>query len=341
MLARLAVSIGDGLALRSDFAFRLSLAAYNTWRRPTHEFRIPDAIRSILDKRREEARRIAPPEFQPPPVTGPKKREPNSLRCGLIAVKAGMTHDWDAHGVQVPLTVLFVDDCQIVGVKSIEKHGYWAMQVGAGSLKAKSASLSHAGIFLAKGLHIKRELTEFKVTPDALLPIGHQLSAGHFIAGQQVDVMGITKDKGFAGVMKRHGFSGLPASHGVSLTHRSPGSIGNRKSPGKVWKGKKLPGHMGMDHNTVHNVLVYKVDPARNLLYVKGQVPGYVGQFLHLRDAINIQMDKRMAWPLPFPTFLEDPSTCSPTVYTFPRDPYRAYKEEGADYQGVKWSKGE
>ena len=161
------------------------------------------------------------------------------------------------------------------------------------------------------------------------------------MAGQLIDAKGITKDKGFAGVMKRHGFSGLPASHGVSLTHRSPGSIGNRKSPGKVWKGKKLPGHMGMENRTVHNVLVFKVDPARNLVYVKGQVPGTMGQFIHLRDARNVQRDERMTWPLPFPTFLNDPLKSTPTVYTFPRDPYRAYKEEGADYFGVKWSKGE
>jgi large subunit ribosomal protein L3 len=334
------VAVGDGLAMRADFAPSRLFLAYNTWHRPSHQFRIPDGIRSILEQRRQEEKRIAPLEFQPPPPV-PMKRKQSSLRSGLIAVKAGMTHDWDSHGVQVPLTVLFVDDCQVTGIKSQEKHGYWAMQLGAGSLKAKSASLSHAGLFLARGLPIKREVAEFKVSPDALLPVGHQLSAGHFVAGQLVDVKGITKDKGFAGVMKRHGFSGLPASHGVSLTHRSPGSIGNRKSPGKVWKGKKLPGHMGAEHRTVHNVLVFKVDPARNLVYVKGQVPGTIGQFVHLRDAINVQRDEQMAWPLPFPTFLEDPMSSSPSVYTFPRDPYRAYKEEGADYQGVKWSKGE
>lgn len=317
------------------------VASYNTWRRPMPKFSLPSSIKEIINKKRDEDVKRAMQEFQPPAVTELKQRSKDSCRVGLIAVKAGMTHDWDSHGVRVGLTVLFVDDCQVVGVKSPEKHGYWAMQVGAGSLKAKSASMSEAGQFLSKGLPIKRQVTEFKVSEDALLPIGQQISAGHFVAGQLVDIQGVTKDKGFQGVMKRHGFKGLPASHGVSLKHRAPGSIGNRKDPGKVWKGKELPGHMGREHRTVHSMLVYKVDPSRHLIYVRGQVPGEVGQFVHMRDAMNLPLDARMSWPIPFPTFLQDPSSCQTSIYAFPRDPYREYKEDGADYFGVKWSKGE
>jgi len=214
-----------------------------------------------------------------------------------------MTQDWDEHGARVPLTVLWIDDCQVVGIKWKELHNYYAMQVGAGHRLQQNVDPCQAGFYLQQNLNFKDVMTEFKVSKDALLPVGTQITAAHFVSGQHMDVTGWSKWKGFQGVMKKHHFKGLPASHGVSLAHRSPGAIGNRTDPGKIWKGKKMPGNMGDERRTVHNMLVYRVDAARNLIYVRGQVPGLAGRPVYLRDAFNTLHPMRLAWGLPHPTF--------------------------------------
>jgi len=165
--------------------------------------------------------------------------------------------------------------------------GVFSLQVGAGSKKPKQLSAALRGHFEAQGVPLKREVAEFRVSEDALLPVGTVLGASHFVAGQHVDVRGFTIGKGFQGPMKRWGFSGLPATHGTTKKHRAHGSIGNSQDPGRVWKGKKMAGRMGNRKRTVQSVFVYKVDPARNLLYVKGQVPGKAGLFLEVRDALR------------------------------------------------------
>ena len=209
-------------------------------------------------------------------------------RTGLLAIKCGMTREWNEHGVAVPLTVLWIDDCQVVQQKLDDApRGVFGLQLGAGSKKPKQLSNALKGHFEKAGVPIKREVAEFRVSEDALLPVGTILNASHFVAGQFVDIQGYTIGKGFQGPMKRWGFRGLPASHGTTKKHRAHGSIGNSQDPGRVWKGKKMAGRMGGRKRTVQSVFVYKVDPSRNLLYVKGQVPGKAGLFLKVKDALR------------------------------------------------------
>ena len=191
---------------------------------------------------------------------------------------------------------------QVVQVKTAAKEGYTALQVGAGARDAKAVTFPLAGHFRWAGVPIKRALAEFRVTPDALLPAGTRLHAAHFAAGQHVDVSGTSIGKGFAGGMKRHGFAGQGASHGNSVSHRALGSTGCRQDPGRVWKGKKMPGQMGNARRTVQSLLVYKVDAARGLLFLKGHVPGHAGGFVEVRDALRTPPRELGA---PFPTFVE------------------------------------
>ena len=210
-------------------------------------------------------------------------------------MKVGMLAVWDKWGIRYPVTVLQLDHCQVVQAKTEAENGYTALQLGVGEAKVKRVSKPLLGHFKQQlttsdssaPVHVSRKLMEFKVTPDCLLPVGTRIYATHFVPGQLVDVTGVSKGKGFQGVMKRHNFKGGRASHGNSLNHRTPGSTGQRQDPGKVFKGKKMPGNMGNDRVTVQNLHVLKIDITRDLLYVKGAVPGVRGSFLRLQDAVK------------------------------------------------------
>ncbi|WP_287988950.1 50S ribosomal protein L3 [Acidiphilium sp.] len=209
------------------------------------------------------------------------------MRTGLLARKLGMTRLFKDDGTHVPVTVLHLDEVQVVSVRNLERDGYTAVQLGFGRAKVKNVSKPNRGHFAAAKVEPKQKLVEFRVAPDAVLDPGATLSAAHFAIGQKVDVSGTSKGKGFAGAMKRWNFRGLEASHGVSISHRSHGSTGNRQDPGKTFKNKKMAGHLGDERVTTLNVEVAHVDAERGLIMVKGAVPGSKGSFVLVRDAIK------------------------------------------------------
>ncbi|WP_372398318.1 50S ribosomal protein L3 [Azospirillum sp. HJ39] len=219
------------------------------------------------------------------------------MRSGLIAQKVGMTRVFTDDGQHVPVTVLKVDSCQVVAVRTEDKDGYTAVQLGAGAIKVKNVNKPERGHFAKARVEPKRKLVEFRVDADALIEVGAELSAAHFVAGQFVDVTGTSIGKGFAGAMKRWNFGGLRATHGVSVSHRSHGSTGNRQDPGKVFKNKKMAGHLGDEKVTVLNLQVVSVDEERGLILLKGAVPGAEGGWLRIRDAVK----KKAPEGLPFP----------------------------------------
>ena len=222
------------------------------------------------------------------------------MRTGLIAQKLGMTRVFTDAGLHVPVTVLKVDNCQVVARRTEEKDGYNAVQLGVGNAKVKNVSQPMRGHYAKAKVEPKRKLAEFRVDADALLDVGAELSANHFVSGQYVDVVGTSIGKGFAGSMKRHNFRGLEASHGVSISHRAHGSTGNSQDPGKVFKGKKMAGHMGDQRVTNQNLQVVSADAERGLILIRGAVAGSAGGYVLVSDAI-----KRPAPDdLPFPAGL-------------------------------------
>ena len=217
------------------------------------------------------------------------------MRTGVIAKKVGMTRLFQADGRHVPVTVLQLDEVQVVGRREMDRDGYTAVALGAGKAKAKNVAKPQRGAFGKAEVEPKARVVEFRVAEDALLDVGATLSADHFVAGQMVDVRGVTQGKGFAGAMKRWGFKGLRATHGVSVSHRSHGSTGNRQDPGRVFKNKKMAGHMGARNRTQQNLEIVRTDAARGLLFVKGSVPGHKGSWVTVADAIKIAAPRRSA----------------------------------------------
>jgi large subunit ribosomal protein L3 len=219
------------------------------------------------------------------------------MRTGVLAEKLGMTRVFDDDGIHVPVSVLRVEDCEVVAARRPDKDGYTAVQLGIGRAKAKNVTKPMRGHFAKAKVTPKARLAEFRVSEDALLDPGTSLSVGHFVVGQYVDVCGTSIGKGFAGAMKRWGFKGLRASHGVSISHRSHGSTGNRQDPGKVFKGKKMAGHMGARRVTVQNLEVIGIDHERGLLLVKGAVPGARGGYVRVTDAIKRALPQEAPYP--------------------------------------------
>ena len=209
------------------------------------------------------------------------------LRSGVIAKKVGMTRLFMEDGKQIPVTVLQLDSLQVVAQRTADQHGYSAVQLGAGSAKAKRTSKAMRGHFAAANVAPKRKVAEFRVDPENLIAVGEEITADHYFEGQFVDVSGTSIGKGFAGAMKRHNFGGLRASHGVSISHRSHGSTGQCQDPGKVFKGKKMAGHMGAARVTTQNLQVVKTDADRGLIMVKGAVPGSKGGWVTIKDAVK------------------------------------------------------
>lgn len=235
------------------------------------------------------------------------------MRTGLIAKKLGMTRLFKDDGTHVPVTVLHLDELQVVDARTQERDGYTAVQLGAGRAKVKNVTQPNKGHFARVKVEPKKKLIEFRVSPDALLEPGRTLSAAHFVVGQKVDVCGISKGKGFAGAMKRWNFRGLEASHGVSISHRSHGSTGNRQDPGKTFKNKKMAGHLGSERVTTLNVEVAAVDAERGLLMVRGSVPGSKDGWVMVRDAIKRKRPEGVPYPA---ALLETPSLQAPPAET-------------------------
>jgi large subunit ribosomal protein L3 len=219
------------------------------------------------------------------------------MRSGVIAQKLGMTRVYTEAGEQVPVTVLRMDNCQVVAQRTDEKDGYTAVQLGVGARKPKGMSKALRGHFARAEVEPKRKLAEFRVSPENLIGVGEEITADHYFAGQYVDVAGTSIGKGFAGVMKRHNFGGLRATHGVSVSHRSHGSTGQRQDPGKVFKGKKMAGHMGNVRVTTQNLQVVRTDAERGLIMVRGAVPGAKGGWVIIRDAAKKPVPENVIRP--------------------------------------------
>jgi large subunit ribosomal protein L3 len=226
------------------------------------------------------------------------------MRSGVIAQKLGMSRLFTEDGQHIPVTVLKLENCQVVAHKTADKDGYTALQVGAGAIRLKNVNKAERGHFAKANVEPKRKLAEFRVSPENLIEIGAEITAEHFVAGQYVDATGTSIGKGYAGGMKRWNFGGLRATHGVSVSHRSIGSTGQRQDPGKTFKGKKMPGHLGAETVTTQNLEVVKTDADRGLIMVRGSVPGSKGGWVHLRDAVK----RKLPDSAPFPGAIRKPS---------------------------------
>src|SRR3954453_19323897 len=225
---------------------------------------------------------------------------PQPLRTGLLAKKLGMTRIFKDDGTHVPVTVLHLDNVQVVAARTQEKDGYTAVQIGYGKAKVKNVTKPQRGHFAKAKVEPKARLAEFRVSEDALVEIGAEITAAHFASGQYVDVTGTSIGKGFAGGMKRHNFHGLRATHGVSVSHRSPGSTGQRQDPGKTFKNKKMAGQLGNERVTTQNLEVVVADIERGVLMLKGSVPGSPGGWVLIKDAVK----RKAPDGLPFPAGL-------------------------------------
>jgi large subunit ribosomal protein L3 len=246
-------------------------------------------------------------------------------RTGVIAKKLGMTRFFDEAGQHVPVTVLSLDGCQVTAQRTQDKDGYTALQLGAGAKKPKNTPNGMRGHFAKASVEPKRVVAEFRVEEAALIEVGAEFTADHFLAGQKVDIQGVTVGKGFAGAMKRWNFSGLRATHGVSVSHRSHGSTGQRQDPGRTFKGKKMAGHLGQETVTTLNVTVWKVDVERGLILVKGAVPGHEGSYVKVRDAIK----KAAPADLPRPGAFRKAGEASAVAETPAEEAPAATTEEG------------
>src|SRR5580658_3373165 len=222
------------------------------------------------------------------------------MRTGLIAQKLGMSRVFTDEGTHVPVTVLRVDNCQVVAQRTQERDGYTALQLGVGTAKVKNVTKPMRGHFASAKVEPKKHVAEFRVSDDALVEIGAEITAAHFVAGQYVDVTGTSIGKGFAGGMKRWNFGGLRATHGVSVSHRSLGSTGQRQDPGKTFKNKKMAGHLGAERVTTQSLVIVSTDEERGLVMVRGAVPGSAGGWVLVRDAVK----RRAPVDLPFPAAL-------------------------------------
>lgn len=219
------------------------------------------------------------------------------MRSGVIAQKLGMTRIFTDAGEHVPVTVLKLDGCQVVAHKTEAVNGYTAMQLGIGHAKVKNVPKAERERFAKANVEPKMKLAEFRVPESMMLPVGAEITADHFVAGQFVDVAGTSTGKGFAGPMKRWNFGGLRATHGVSVSHRSHGSTGGRQDPGKTFKNKKMAGHMGVDRVTTLNLKVVQTDVERGLILVEGSVPGTAGGWIYVRDAVKKALPKEAPQP--------------------------------------------
>lgn len=219
------------------------------------------------------------------------------MRSGLIAQKLGMSRIFTEDGTDVPVTVLDLQNCQVVGQRTQDRDGYVALQLGAGTAKTKNTPKAQRGQFAVANVEPKRIVAEFRVSDENLIEVGASMLADHFNVGQLVDVTGTSIGKGFAGAMKRHNFGGMRASHGVSVSHRAHGSTGNSQDPGKVFKGKKMAGHMGDHRVTTQNVQIAKVDIERGLIMVRGSVPGAKGAWIQIKDAVKQGKPEGVQYP--------------------------------------------
>ncbi len=219
------------------------------------------------------------------------------MRTGVIAKKMGMTRLFQEDGRHVPVTVLVLEKVQVVSRKEADRDGYVAVQLGAGTAKAKNLTKPERGHFGKAEVEPKAYVAEFRVSEDGLLDVGAEITADHYVAGQFVDISGHTQGKGFQGGMKRWGFGGLRATHGVSVSHRSLGSTGQRQDPGKVFKNKKMAGHMGDKQRTQQNLEIVQTDAERGILYVKGSVPGSKGGWLLVKDSVKIARPAEAPYP--------------------------------------------
>ena len=232
------------------------------------------------------------------------------MRSGVIAKKVGMTRIFTEDGMQVPVTVLHMDNVQVVSTRTNPKDGYTAVQLGAGSAKVKNVSKAARGHFSIAKVEPKQKMAEFRVSEENLIEIGEEITVGHYLAGQYVDIAGVSIGKGFAGAMKRHNFSGLRASHGVSISHRSHGSTGQCQNPSRVFKGKKMAGHMGAVRVTTQNLKIVKTDLDKGLIMVKGAVPGSKGGWVTIKDATK----KPTFDGTPFPASLRSQQNTKPNT---------------------------